>query len=678
MKLRLLAATAVAGAIAVSAAAQDPWLHIYRTDTRFHTVPLDSVASLTIAPDAGTDAASELILNLVGSGHVLVPVKAFDHVAVSPTVPSFYITTADPSFKDVADKTTEWDATLRVESNGYPGMEDVDGQELKLRGRGNSTLGMPKKPYRLKAKKKFALHSDLRSAKNYVLLANYIDNSLMRNTVAFKTAQLLDLPYTPHGVPCNVWINDIYRGSYLLCEKTGLNSGNIHDIEETEGILLELDTNIDPSDTYFEDEYGVKEIGPFRFPVAIKDPDFKELEEDGEIESAKDAIEAWQNKYMELVNTLNGSTGKDWADLVDLESAVRYVMTFHFCGNLELRHPKSCFMRARSLDSKFEFGPIWDFDWAFTYGDAGEGTQAPNVMPFGGENAYLRGASFFRPMITDERFQKRFGEVWEEFRAEKLPELLEYFDKYADAVEPSAALNGQLWPYGSTSSSDFRGAASRLRQWLQWRANFISTAPNFGLYEGDYEQNIDTVPEGFTQVALTPDMLTPSDPDPTEGPVADLVDGDVATYYHSDYHSFERHDATYGSYIDIALPEEATSIVVDMITRIHPTPVGAPSTFSLYLSDNGADWTFLTSARDLVKTVFEKPGSGARFGAYSSVTPFKFVRLAVTESGNGDLRHNKMPDDIPDEIKPWVESLYRTYWNLAELRIYTNIAHTNN
>lgn len=673
MKLRLLAATVLAGSIAVTAAAQDPWLHVYRSDTHFHTLPLDSVKSLDISPDAGSDAASRIVINLAGSGQVLVPVSSFDHLAISPTVPSFHITTADPSFVDVSDKTTEWDATLRVESHGFPGMEDIDGQELKLRGRGNSTLGMPKKPYRLKAKKKFPLHDDLLPAKNYVLLANYIDNSLMRNSVAFKTAQLLDLPYTPHGVPCNVWINDIYRGSYLLCEKTGLNSGNIHDIDETEGILLELDTNVDPSDTYFENNNGMKNLPPFNFPVAVKDPDFKELEEDGEIASADSALTVWKDKFLDLANTLNGTTGKDWTDLADLESAVRYVMTFHFCGNLELRHPKSCFIRARSIGSKFEFGPIWDFDWAFTYGDVGEGSQAPDVMPFGGSNASLRGARFFHAIIHDERFLERFGQVWEEFRSEKLPRLLDYIDEYADAIEPSAALNNERW-----RNPDFRSSIARLRSWLIARANFISSAPNYGLYEGTYNTDIEEAPEGYTQVALTPEMLKPSDPDPTEGPVADLIDDDIHTYYHSDWHSFERHDPTYGSYIDISLPEEATGIVLDMVTRIHPTSVGAPDSFSLYTSADGENWTYTASASELVKSVFSIPGSGARFGAYTSPEPFKYVRFAVIQSGNGDLRTNKRPDGVPDEIWPIIEPQFRTYWNLAELRIYTNIAPTEN
>ncbi|MCM1028935.1 MAG: CotH kinase family protein [Pseudoflavonifractor sp.] len=697
MNLRLLISSFIVGSMALSALAQDPWLHIYRSDNKFNSVELKKVESVTALPDKGSDAASELLLNLLEGDPVMIPVSAFSHMKVSPNVPAVYITTDDPSFTDVHDKTTEWPAKISIVTNGFPGMEEVKDKEFKLRGRGNSTLGMPKKPYRLKFSKKLALHSDLRSAKNYVFLANYIDNSLMRNTVAYKVAQLLDLPYTPHAVPLNLWINDRYRGSYILCEKTGLNSGNIHDIDETEGILLELDTNVDPSDTYFTDEEGHKSIAPFGFPVAIKDPDFKELEEDGSITSADSAMRVWQDKFTELAMTLAGRNDLDWTDQVDLESAVRYVMTFHLCGNLELKHPKSCFLRAKTIDSKFEFGPIWDFDWAFSY-DNYEGAQSPAIVTFGGRNSASsgnRGAAFFEPVITDERFQKRFGEVWQDFVDNKFPEFLEYFDEYAALIEPTAALNGELWPdplsHGAQSSSDFVGASARLRRWMQDRVNFISTAPNFGLYESKIDQDLSQAPEGMTEVKLSTDNVTASDPDPEEGPLADLFDGDQLTHYHSNWHSSEGHDPKYGSYLDITLPEEATSIAFDMYLRTgnKVDNTGIPESIDLYTSTDGENWELMAQVKDICKDYFydgydySRPSkTSARLGTYTAAKPFTRLRLAVTGSMKGSL--TRTFQEVYDSYQ-WVieqgwmteemaikyaKEATKTYWYLSELRLY--------
>lgn len=692
MKLRLLVSSIIATACAVSALAQDPWFHVYRSDSKFNSVPVDSLESVSVTPAKGSDAATELILNIIDGTRQIIPMDAFSSMTVAGNIPEFHITTNE-WIDDIHDKKTWHDSKITIRTNGFPGCEALDGKEVQLRGRGNSTLGMPKKPYRIKFSKKQAVHSDLRSAKNYVLLANYIDNSLMRNTVAFKVAQLLDLPYTPHAVPVNVWLNGLYRGSYVLTEKTGLNSGNIHDIEETEGVLLELDTNIDPSDTYFPGR------GPLNIPVAIKDPDFAELEEDGEIASADDAIAAWQEKYMTLERTLAGETDLDWTDLIDLESAVRYVMTFHFCGNLELKHPKSCFIHATDINSKFAFGPIWDFDWAFTY-DNYEGAQSPSIVTFGGANSAAvgkNGSMFFMTIITDPRFQERFGEVWDEFMAKKYPELLDYFDEYAETIRPSAAKNGQRWPQdkmtnGAMTSANIEYSVSTLRNWIAERANFISTAPNFGLYEEQVVTDLGEIPEGMTEVKLSTDNVTASDPDPEEGPLADLFDGSTATHYHSDWHSYLGHDPKYGSYLDITLPEAVTSIALDMHLRMGENldHTGVPDYVDLYISNDGETWEPMTQiAEASTKFNFDNKNwipvpehTGVRFGSYTASHSFKYLRFAVTRSRKGSL--TDVSTGIKDIYQEFVDNGWMskdqaleqsnkertTYWYLSELRLY--------
>ena len=54
----------------------------------------------------------------------------------------------------------------------------------EIRGRGNSTWNQPNKPYRLKLDKKTDLFG-MGKSKHWVLLANYLDESLLRNTLAY-------------------------------------------------------------------------------------------------------------------------------------------------------------------------------------------------------------------------------------------------------------------------------------------------------------------------------------------------------------------------------------------------------------------------------------------------------------------------------------------------------------
>ena len=68
---------------------------------------------------------------------------------------------------------------------------------MGIRGRGNSTWGMPKKPYRIKFDSKTNFLNLPAKAKSWVLLANYADKTLMRNAIAFEISEYIGMEYTP-------------------------------------------------------------------------------------------------------------------------------------------------------------------------------------------------------------------------------------------------------------------------------------------------------------------------------------------------------------------------------------------------------------------------------------------------------------------------------------------------
>ncbi|RYD79642.1 MAG: hypothetical protein EOP53_09330, partial [Sphingobacteriales bacterium] len=104
---------------------------------------------------------------------------------------------------------------LKIEGKGT--YTDVN-TTTSIKGRGNSTWGYAKKPYRLKLDSKTSIFG-LPKAKNWVLLANYLDPTLMLNSVALKAGQLLSIPYTNSFVPVDVSINGKYMGCYLFTEQ---------------------------------------------------------------------------------------------------------------------------------------------------------------------------------------------------------------------------------------------------------------------------------------------------------------------------------------------------------------------------------------------------------------------------------------------------------------------------
>ena len=75
--------------------------------------------------------------------------------------------------------------------------------DMRIRGRGNSTWAMPKKPYRIKLDKKLEV-AGMPAHKDWVLLANYIDPSPAKNAIGFKLADLLGLEWMLRHVNVDV------------------------------------------------------------------------------------------------------------------------------------------------------------------------------------------------------------------------------------------------------------------------------------------------------------------------------------------------------------------------------------------------------------------------------------------------------------------------------------------
>jgi len=152
-----------------------------------------------------------------------------------------------------------------------------------IRVRGNSTAEQgDEKPYRIKFTEKqnlLGLH-DGKKYKSWVLLRAY--ENLATDYMAFHLAKAIfgGKYYSSDSCYVNLYINDVYRGIYVLCEQSQAAKGRIDVYEPHEdetgieiGYLLEMDNYPDPDDHPFfeipsrsavEDIAGTKRILPDR------------------------------------------------------------------------------------------------------------------------------------------------------------------------------------------------------------------------------------------------------------------------------------------------------------------------------------------------------------------------------------------------------------------------------
>lgn len=362
-------------------------------------------------------------------------------------IPELTITTTDPSIAEIPSKDYYLEGTLAV--NGRGGYEDYTGK-TEVKGRGNSTWGYLKKPYRLKLNKKAEI-CGLGKAKNYVLLANHLDPTLMLNSVAFKIGRLLELPFTNHAIPVDVVLNGIYKGSYLLTEQIEVKENRV-DLDENNSVMWELDS-------YWDDEPKFKSTA-FNLPVMVKDPDL-----------TTEQFEYWKKDFNAFTTQFAKEPleGNSYVDMIDIESVAKFLITFNLVHNMEINHPKSVFLHKEG-NGKYVMGPIWDFDWAYDY----EGTS----NHFGRYNTPLFsssmngvGTAFFQRFLQDSRVKAIYKRTWQDFKNNKLDALLQYVDDYAVMLKPSVERNSELWE--NTRSFDTK--VKELKTWLRNRADYIDS-----------------------------------------------------------------------------------------------------------------------------------------------------------------------------------------------------------
>ena len=157
------------------------------------------------------------------------------------------------------------------------GSVTVDRAEAQVKVRGNWTTNYEKKPLRIKFGEKQSLGglNGGRAFKNWLLLAEYKDLSMLRNKAAFDLAHKIlgEGLYCSDCMLVEVEINGEYWGVYLLAEQQEAAEGRVNVPEPGKnetgpyvGYLVEFDGNFrheDPLTTFTIDYNGYAPLIPF-------------------------------------------------------------------------------------------------------------------------------------------------------------------------------------------------------------------------------------------------------------------------------------------------------------------------------------------------------------------------------------------------------------------------------
>lgn len=345
-------------------------------------------------------------------------------------IPVIRITTKNSA--PIVDKKNYVDGSITISD---PELLYSDVAEFKadmgIRGRGNSTWSFPKKPWKVKLDEKASLLG-MPADKEWALLANYADRTLIRNIVAMKLSEICGFSWTPRMRSVEVYLNGKYQGVYTLCEHKKVSKDRV-DIDlvgeddntgdaVTGGYYLEIEEQQDETTCWWT-SMGV--------PMMFSDPEVPTQQQlayvKGLFESFEQAL--WARDYSE-------ETG--YPKYIDVDSFVDYYIVQELTKNIDGNLRKSSFI-TKERGKKMEMYHLWDFD--LTLGNCGYFWGSTGNGP---ENFWIKLDKWYPHLFNDpafvEKVQDRWNELMPEF--EKIPDFI---DDQVLSLDKAQKRNFEVW-----------------------------------------------------------------------------------------------------------------------------------------------------------------------------------------------------------------------------------------
>ncbi|MBR6842977.1 MAG: CotH kinase family protein [Prevotella sp.] len=366
-------------------------------------------------------------------------------------LPMMYITT--DGLQDITSKDYYIGANMVLKEDVRTrAAGDVIESRVNIKGRGNSSWKFPKKPFRLKFDEKISL-LDMHKDKSWVLLPNYNDKSMLRNSLAFYMSSISNLDYTPESHFVELIFNGKYWGTYLLCEKLKISNHRV--AVGDDGFLLEVDSRA-PSEAdsrYF----GLSHLENV---VNIKDPEVEYSDEN--YRYAKDFVISAEEALFGR-NFTDPKTG--WQAYMDMDSFVDWYLIHEIGKNLDSNFDTSCFMHF-ARGGKLMMGPVWDMDVA--YGNMDQANQSC-YRPTG---FHIKYTQWYTRLFKDPAFVKR------------VKERFNYFYRHQNEILANVNADAQYLKYSAQENNDV------------WHVFNVKTWPNYNIW-GSYQNEVQELKTWF-------------------------------------------------------------------------------------------------------------------------------------------------------------------------------------
>lgn len=364
--------------------------------------------------------------------------------------------------EDIISKEEYLNATFRLEDNGTTRSFDIEANVM-IKGRGTSSWDAPKKGYRLKFDNKVSLLNEPND-KSWVLIANYFDKTMIRNSISYYLGAISNLDYSPSFHFVELMLNGRYNGTYMLADKLKISKDRVNVGDD--GFLVEIDAEVlYEGGTFFTTDSILS-------PISIKDP---------EVEVGDDNFVYLQQFFQSAEHTLFSDIFKDtnegWQKYMDITSFVDWWLIHEITKNTDaLSFGKSCYMNLKR-GGKLKMGPIWDFDLSLGNNDV------PIISSIEGFIYEDYNNKWYKRLFEDPVFVQKIKERYDYFYNEK-DNILREINRESTYLQYSVIENDCRWKilnqFLPNKNRDVWGSYNNevqyLKTWLNQRMDWLKMA----------------------------------------------------------------------------------------------------------------------------------------------------------------------------------------------------------
>jgi subtilisin-like proprotein convertase family protein len=361
---------------------------------------------------------------------------------------------------------------------------------ITIETRGSSSQSFPKKPYGFTTVLKNLADTNvsllgLPAEHDWVLNATYNDKSLMRDVLAYELARRTGRYATRYRY-CELFINGVYEGIYLLMEKVKRDKNRV-DISKLEpkdtvgtaltgGYIVKIDKTTGNNNGGWTDTFPISPGSPNRVYFQYDYPNGDDMSK-----KQKDYIASAIYKFeTALSSSTFDSPTKGYRQFADVSTFIDLSIINEISKNVDGYRLSTYMYKDRdNKDPRLKMGPVWDFNLAFNNADYNNSSD-----PAGWEIDLSFGCPFWW-----KRFREDTGYVnsyycrWNQLRQStfSLYKINKFLDSTYAYLEEASYRNFQrwpvlgvyIWPNPSPLSYSMREEVDSLKSWIEKRFNWM-------------------------------------------------------------------------------------------------------------------------------------------------------------------------------------------------------------